>query len=68
MYRAISTGCTRGFISRHDLADIIEHLQLCESNATLLDQAQVADGLKVTKVNMDEETLEVCTLINEWGI
>lgn len=54
-----SIGCNRGFISSHDLADTIGHLYLCESSPTMLEQAEVATGLKVTKLNMDEEMPKV---------
>lgn len=52
-------GCNRGFISRHDLADTIGHLHLCDSSPTMLEQAEVASGLNVTKLNMDEEKPKV---------
>lgn len=52
-------GCNRGFMSRHDLADTIGHLYLCESSPTMLEQAEVASGLNVTKLNMSEEMPKV---------
>lgn len=56
---AAEIGCNRGFLSRHDLTDSIQHLYLCESSPTMLDQAKVSDGLKVTKLKMDEELPQV---------
>lgn len=54
------SGCNRGFVSRHDLADTIGHLYLCESSSTMLKQAEIATDLKVTKLEMDEENPKVC--------
>lgn len=46
-------------MSRHDLAETIGHLYLCESSPTMLEQAEVASGLNVTKLNVDEELPKV---------
>lgn len=59
---AAEIGCNRGFISRHDLSDTIEHLYLCDSNATLLKQAEEAskpNSCKISTILMDEETPQV---------
>lgn len=56
-------GCNRGFMSRHDLADTIGHLYLCELSPTMLEQVEVANGLNVTKLNMDEELPKVRNMI-----
>lgn len=59
IFNFLFEGCNRGFMSHHDLAESIGHLYLCESSPTMLEQAKVAGGLNVTKLNMDEEMPKV---------
>lgn len=59
---AAEIGCNQGFISRHEINDVIEHLYLCDSNAILLKQAEDASknsGCKITTIQMDEEIPQV---------
>ncbi|XP_055693079.1 arginine-hydroxylase NDUFAF5, mitochondrial [Lutzomyia longipalpis] len=53
---AVDLGTNRGFVSRHILADTVEHLMMCEMSPTMLGQAQSTPGVKVTKIEVDEET------------
>ncbi|XP_055917709.1 arginine-hydroxylase NDUFAF5, mitochondrial [Eupeodes corollae] len=55
---AADIGCNRGFISNHVLAETVQHLILCDTSPTMLAQAQGTPGLKITKMEMDEENLE----------
>lgn len=48
-------GCNRGFVSRHVLAESVEHLYLCDDSPTMLQQAEGTPELKITKLEMDEE-------------
>lgn len=52
-------GCHRSFIAKHDLSDSIEEIFLCESSPSLLKQAKGREGLKITKLEMDEEVPNV---------
>lgn len=52
---AADIGCGRGFVSRHVLAESVQHLYMCDSSPTMLQQAEGSPGLKVTKLVMDEE-------------
>lgn len=55
-------GCSRGFITRHELPEGIEHYYLCDSSVVALKQAEAAskpDGYEVTSVLMDEEVPKV---------
>lgn len=58
---AADIGCNRGFIARHVLAESVQHLYLCDSSPTMLQQAEGSPGLKVTKMDMDEELPTVNT-------
>lgn len=51
----LTKGCHRGFIAKHDLSDSVEEMYLCDSSPTLLEQAKGREGLKITKLEMDEE-------------
>ncbi|ALC41936.1 CG8067 [Drosophila busckii] len=55
---AADIGCNRGYISRHILAECVEHLTLTDTSATMLEQAQGTPGLKMRKLVQDEEELE----------
>ncbi|KAJ6647859.1 Arginine-hydroxylase NDUFAF5, mitochondrial [Pseudolycoriella hygida] len=52
---AADIGCNRGFISRHVLAETVNHLYLCDISPSMLLQAEGTPGLKITKKEMDEE-------------
>ncbi|KAH8319936.1 hypothetical protein KR074_009687 [Drosophila pseudoananassae] len=55
---AADIGCSRGYLSKHILAESVEHLTLTDSSATMLEQAQGTPGLKMLKLVKDEETLD----------
>lgn len=42
-------------MSRNVLAESVQHLYLCDSSPTMLEQAEGTPGLKITKLEMDEE-------------
>lgn len=56
---AADIGCNRGYISKHILAECVEHLTLTDTSASMLDQAQGTPGLKMHKLLQDEEQLDV---------
>lgn len=56
---AANIGCGRGFVSKHILAESIEHLLICDTSEKMLEQAEGTPGLKMKKVHMDEEDLEL---------
>lgn len=51
----VDLGTNRGFVSKHILADTVEHLIMCEMSPTMLKQAESTPGVKVTKNEVDEE-------------
>ncbi|XP_059608963.1 arginine-hydroxylase NDUFAF5, mitochondrial [Phlebotomus argentipes] len=51
----VDLGTNRGFVSRHILADTVEHLIMCEMSPTMLSQATSTPGVRVTKTEVDEE-------------
>ncbi|CAK9831813.1 Arginine-hydroxylase NDUFAF5, mitochondrial [Anthophora retusa] len=53
--RALDLGCGRGHVSKHILAENIEELILSDMSPTFLQQAEVNEGIKVSRINMDEE-------------
>ncbi|EDV37971.1 uncharacterized protein Dana_GF13724 [Drosophila ananassae] len=55
---AADIGCSRGYLSKHILAESVEHLTLTDSSASMLEQAQGTPGLKMRKLVKDEETLD----------
>lgn len=55
---AADIGCNRGYISKHILAECVEHLTLTDTSASMLEQAQGTPGLKMRKVVQDEEHLD----------
>ncbi|XP_062135569.1 arginine-hydroxylase NDUFAF5, mitochondrial [Drosophila sulfurigaster albostrigata] len=55
---AADIGCNRGYISKHILAECVEHLTLTDTSASMLEQAQGTPGLKMHKLVQDEEQLE----------
>ncbi|KAL9916452.1 arginine-hydroxylase NDUFAF5, mitochondrial [Glossina fuscipes] len=55
---AADLGCSRGFLSRHVLAESVKHLTLCDMSPTMLSQAQGTPGLRISKKEMDEENIE----------
>lgn len=58
----ILTGASRGYVSRHFLPDSVEKVTLCDTSQTHLDKALVGEGVKVEKVVMDEENIDVSIL------
>ncbi|KAL5288632.1 NDUFAF5 family protein [Megaselia abdita] len=56
---AANIGCGRGFVSKHILAESIENLLICDTSEKMLEQAEGTPGLKLKKVNMDEENLDL---------
>ncbi|CAD7012052.1 arginine-hydroxylase NDUFAF5, mitochondrial isoform X1 [Ceratitis capitata] len=55
---AADIGCSRGFLSKHIMAESVQHLTLCDTSPTMLAQAQGTPGLKMTKLEVDEEKLD----------
>ncbi|XP_030369086.1 arginine-hydroxylase NDUFAF5, mitochondrial [Scaptodrosophila lebanonensis] len=55
---AANIGCHRGYISKHILAECVQHLTLTDSSASMLEQAQGTPGLQMRKVVLDEEELD----------
>uniref|UniRef100_A0A1A9ZWC7 Arginine-hydroxylase NDUFAF5, mitochondrial n=1 Tax=Glossina pallidipes TaxID=7398 RepID=A0A1A9ZWC7_GLOPL len=55
---AADLGCSRGFLSRHVLAESVKHLTLCDMSPTMLSQAQGTPGLRISRKEMDEEKIE----------
>ncbi|XP_017473488.1 PREDICTED: NADH dehydrogenase [ubiquinone] 1 alpha subcomplex assembly factor 5 [Rhagoletis zephyria] len=55
---AADIGCSRGFLSKHIMAESVQHLTLCDTSPTMLEQAQGTPGLKMTKLEVDEEKLD----------
>uniref|UniRef100_A0A0K8UTA6 Putative methyltransferase C20orf7, mitochondrial n=1 Tax=Bactrocera latifrons TaxID=174628 RepID=A0A0K8UTA6_BACLA len=55
---AADIGCSRGFLSKHIMAESVRHLTLCDTSPTMLAQAQGTPGLKLTKLELDEEKLD----------
>lgn len=55
---AADIGCSRGFLSKHIMAESVQHLTLCDTSPTMLAQAQGTPGLKLTKLEVDEEKLD----------
>ncbi|EDW85889.1 uncharacterized protein Dwil_GK23302 [Drosophila willistoni] len=55
---AADIGCNRGYLSRHILAECVEHLTLTDTSATMLEQAKGTPGLKMAKIVKDEEDLD----------
>jgi NADH dehydrogenase [ubiquinone] 1 alpha subcomplex assembly factor 5 len=53
---ALDLGCGRGYVSKHVLADTVEHLTVCDISPTMLAQANGTPGLQMHKVELDEET------------
>lgn len=56
---AADIGCNRGYISKHILAECVEHLTLTDTSPSMLDQAQGTPGLNMHKLVKDEEHLDV---------
>lgn len=56
---AADIGCNRGYISKHILAECVEHLTLTDTSASMLEQAQGTPGLRMSKLVQDEEQLDV---------
>ncbi|XP_067626346.1 arginine-hydroxylase NDUFAF5, mitochondrial isoform X4 [Eurosta solidaginis] len=55
---AADIGCSRGFLSKHIMAESVQHLTLCDTSPTMLAQAQGTPGLKMTRLEVDEEQLD----------
>ncbi|XP_015434597.1 PREDICTED: NADH dehydrogenase [ubiquinone] 1 alpha subcomplex assembly factor 5 [Dufourea novaeangliae] len=53
--KALDLGCGRGHVSKHILAESVEELILTDTCPTYVDQAETAEGVKVTRTVMDEE-------------
>nr|XP_031827070.1 arginine-hydroxylase NDUFAF5, mitochondrial isoform X1 [Nomia melanderi] len=53
--KALDLGCGRGHVSKHLSAESIEELILMDMCPSFLDQAKIAEGIKVTRTVMDEE-------------
>jgi len=64
---AADIGCNRGYVSKHILAECVEHLTLTDTSPSMLEQAKGTPGVKMRKLVQDEEHLDVgkqdnCTL------
>ncbi|XP_055380823.1 arginine-hydroxylase NDUFAF5, mitochondrial [Condylostylus longicornis] len=56
--KAVDLGCSRGYLSKHILAETVKQLILCDTSSKMLEQAESTPGLKITKLEMDEEKLD----------
>lgn len=55
---AVDLGCSRGYVSKHVLADSVKKLIMCDTSATLLSQAtNPEEGVIVERLVVDEEDL-----------
>ena len=52
---ALDLGCGRGHVSRHVTPDVVEQLVMADSCQEALDAADAPEGVKVSKVVIDEE-------------
>ncbi|XP_017794973.1 PREDICTED: NADH dehydrogenase [ubiquinone] 1 alpha subcomplex assembly factor 5 [Habropoda laboriosa] len=57
--KVLDLGCGRGHVSKHILPENIEELILTDMSPTFLHQAEVTEGIKVSRINMDEEDFSV---------
>lgn len=55
---AVDLGCGRGHVSKHILAETVDHLILCDMSPGQLSQAETTPGVKVTRKEMDEEEFD----------
>ncbi|XP_078050113.1 arginine-hydroxylase NDUFAF5, mitochondrial isoform X1 [Augochlora pura] len=53
--KALNLGCGRGHVSKHITADSVEELILTDMCSSLLHEAEIAEGIKVTRKILDEE-------------
>ncbi|CAL7952216.1 unnamed protein product [Xylocopa violacea] len=53
--KALNLGCGRGHVSRHILAEHVEELILADMSPTFLNQAETTEGVKVSRMVMNEE-------------
>ncbi|GAB0087734.1 NADH dehydrogenase [Sergentomyia squamirostris] len=56
---AVDLGANRGFVSKHILADTVEHLIMTEMSPNMLKCAESTPGVQVTKKEVDEEVFNV---------
>ena len=52
--KAADIGCSRGYLSKHMLAESVPHLTLCDMSPTMLKQAEGTPGIELVKIEMDE--------------
>lgn len=53
--RALDLGCGRGHVSKYMSPDTVEELILADMSSSFVQQAETADGLKASRMIMDEE-------------
>lgn len=57
--RAVDLGCSRGYLSRHIMAESVKHLTICDLSPSMLAQAKGTPGLQMSRLEMDEEKFQV---------
>lgn len=63
-----AAGCNRGYISKHISPDSVEELIICDVSQKNLDVVPVMEGIKVRKLILDEENIEVSILTKNGNI
>ncbi|XP_076618019.1 arginine-hydroxylase NDUFAF5, mitochondrial [Colletes latitarsis] len=53
--KVLNLGCAHGHVSKHILAEYVEELILTDTCSNILNQAETTEGIKVTRIPMDEE-------------
>ncbi|XP_017759748.1 PREDICTED: NADH dehydrogenase [ubiquinone] 1 alpha subcomplex assembly factor 5 [Eufriesea mexicana] len=57
--KALDLGCGRGYVSKHILAEHVEELILIDMSTSFIHQAEVNEGIKVSRIIMDEENFSL---------
>jgi len=55
--RVLDLGCGRGHVSKRILSESVEELVLADMSPSLLQQAEITEGIRVKKEVIDEENL-----------
>lgn len=55
--RALDLGCGRGHVSKRILSESVDELVLADMSPSFLRQAETAEGVRVTRMIVDEENL-----------
>lgn len=57
--KALDLGCGRGYVSKHILAECVEELILADMSTSFVHQAEITEGVKVSRIAIDEENFSV---------